>query len=79
MIRNTVLLVIGWLILGGLGFLITLDYYWWLTKQATISSRTHQFLAEHANQPALFLVIGVLIGFGLGLVLGVILGHLFWP
>ena len=79
MIRNTIILVFGLLILFILGGVAIYDYWLFVNGHPTISVMTRQFSESHAHKPHIFVLIGVLVGMTVGLILGFILGHLFWP
>lgn len=80
MIRDTVLFVVGCLILTSLAIFITWD---WLESRRigglTVSKRALALWKRKQDQPAFWLVSGLIAGFAVGLILGFILGHLFWP
>lgn len=78
--RDTILFVIGCLVLTGLAWLLIWDYVESRRKDGyTISKRMLALWKNRQNQPQFWLFLGVVIGLVFGFSLGFVLGHLFWP
>jgi uncharacterized iron-regulated membrane protein len=77
---NTILFVIGCLILIGLAITLVWDYLESRKPNGrTISDRALALWLRRRDQPAFWFALGILIGFAVGFSFGFVCGHLFWP